>query len=337
MLKHQTHPGQPTAEPQQSWRFVQRGWAIHPILTAFAVTMALTLLLGLVGLIADPRLITGMPAWAKTVKFSISLLIYAITLIWMLPFVTQRTRWAMLAANVIGVMLWIEMAVVLFQTARGVPSHFNVATELDAALWSMMAIAIMILWLCNMVIAGVLFVQRGLNPAFAWGLRLAMLITIVGLGLGYLMPGPKGDQLERLARGEQVAYVGGHTVGAPDGGAGLPLLGWSTQHGDLRIGHFLGIHALQVVALFGWWIGHIAVPWLSSRRRVALTWLVGAGYLALTLLSTWQALRDQPLIRPDTLTLGALVGLIVVLLIGAVAILGPAWQRKERVNDHSYS
>jgi hypothetical protein len=82
----------------------------------------------------------------------------------------------------------------------------------------------------------------------------------------------------------------GHTVGAADGGPGLPVLGWSTRAGDLRAAHFLGLHALQVLPLLGWVVGKY-VP----RRSLLLLGLGTLGYVALIIALYMQALGGIPL------------------------------------------
>jgi hypothetical protein len=86
-----------------------------------------------------------------------------------------------------------------------------------------------------------------------------------------------------------------HSVGVPDGGPGLPLLNWSARGGDLRVAHFFGMHALQVLPLAGYL--------LSTRRAGSLTsnverWVQagGAVYALLALLLFLWAMSGRPLV-----------------------------------------
>jgi hypothetical protein len=135
------------------------------------------------------------------------------------------------------------------------------------------------------------------------------------------MTGPNAPQMAALEAGQQLDLIGAHTVGSFDDGPGLPFAGWSTNHGDLRIGHFAGIHAAQIIPLLGILLLRRREKWLSEGHRLALLAAGAGAYLGLIALLTWQALRDQPLLQPDALTLGVLAGLIAVTLAAAGATL----------------
>ena len=76
-----------------------------------------------------------------------------------------------------------------------------------------------------------------------------------------------------------------HTVGVPDGGPGLPVTNWSTQYGDLRIAHFIGIHSLQVLPLFGYYI--------SKTKKQTI--LFSTAYFLITSALFLQAMKGIPL------------------------------------------
>ncbi|MEZ4611313.1 MAG: hypothetical protein R2838_13915 [Caldilineaceae bacterium] len=101
--------------------------------------------------------------------------------------------------------------------------------------------------------------------------------------------GPTPSQRAALEAGETVTAIGAHSVGVEDGGPGLPLVGWSTVGGDLRIPHFVGLHGLQVLAVLAWLLTRPAARrrW-NERQRVALVWIGGLAYLGWTGLLTWQ-------------------------------------------------
>jgi hypothetical protein len=94
-------------------------------------------------------------------------------------------------------------------------------------------------------------------------------------------------------------------VGAPDGGPGLPGVGWSTQHGDLRVPHFFGLHGLQIIPFVGW-LAMRRRRIQTERQQSTFAFTIAVSYLSLIGILTWQALRGQSIIDPDSLTLAAL-------------------------------
>lgn len=301
---------------------LRQAWSFNPTLTVFVVASALLLVAGVIGMLVDPRVVLGMPNWAKSTKFGISLLLYGATLLWVLPMVTRRPRLARFVGHATGAILTIEIVLLALQAVRGVPMHFNVATPFDAALWQFMSLTIMLFWLVTLLGLGLLLFQPMPNRVLAWSVRLGMLVTLVGLTQGFLMPPPNATQQAMLAAGQQLDLIGAHTVGGLDGGPGLPLLGWSTQHGDLRIGHFVGIHGIQAIPLLAFLL--LPAAWLRDGHKLALVSIGALAHLGLVVLVTWQALRDQPLLSPDALTLGALGALVTATAVLAGLVVAHA-------------
>ena len=313
-----------TISRPQKIALLRQAWSFNATLTVFVIASAMLLTVGIVGLIVDPRTVLGMPNWAKSTKFGISLLLYGVTLFWVLPMLTRRRRLAQFVGHATGAILTFEIILLALQATRGVPMHFNVATPFDAALWQFMSVTINLFWLVTLVGLGLLLFQPMPNRVVAWGVRLGMLVTVVGFTQGFLMAGSNATQQALLAAGQSLDLIGAHTVGGLDGGPGLPLLGWSTQHGDLRIGHFVGIHGIQTIPLLAFLLLQLPTVWLREGHKLVLVALGAAAHLGLVALVTWQALRDQPLLQPDMQTLAALAGLILATLVsgGLIAAHG---------------
>jgi len=200
------------------------------------------------------------------------------------------------------------MVIIGFQAARGTTSHFNVGTRFDGLLFIVMGVAILVQTFSTIAVAVALWRHEFSDHALGWALRLGMIITIVGGLSGGLMTRPTSQQLDAARAGERITIAGAHTVGAPDGGPGLRGTGWSTQHGDLRVPHFVGLHALQLLPIVALVLARRKV---SDLVRVRLTSIAAASYISLFGILLTQALRGQSVLAPDGLTL-TLFGVWVV-------------------------
>ena len=269
---------------------LRRLWNANAPLTATGLVMLAALIASVIAMAVDSSQILGAPRWLKPAKFAISSAIYAFTLAWIFTWLPERRRLTAIVGGISAVVLVVEVGIIDLQAARGMTSHFNAATALDAALFAVMGIAILVLWVAAMVLTVALFRHRFEDASLGWALRLGMLLTVIGQGTGGLMTIPSSARLE-AARSSGLHVSGSHTVGAPDGGPGLPVTGWSREHGDLRAPHFVGLHAVQVLPAIAWLGGWFGAAW---HRRAVL--LGAAGYYALFAILLAQALAGHPVL-----------------------------------------
>jgi hypothetical protein len=167
---------------------------------------------------------------------------------------------------------------------------------------------------------------------------------LLGGAQGFFMPRPTAAQRASLIAGQPTPLLGAHSVGAPDGGPGLPITHWNRQAGDLRVAHFLGLHGLQVLPLLGW-----AMALLARRRRashgstagdqaalraVRLV-VIGAGaYIGLMLATLVQALQGRALVSPAGWRGGGDGWPLVVGGLVMLAFAGLAWRQRPPSQDH---
>ncbi|WP_400190192.1 hypothetical protein [Hymenobacter sp. B81] len=240
---------------------------------------AALLLLALALLPFDERTVTGLNVWIKPIKFSVAGLVYVWSLAYLLTDLPAAAgRSARRVGRVVALALTVEISCVYLQAARGTTSHFNMNSVFDMMVFNVMGLFILANTLAIVWALGLVFRHRPLgSAAWVWGIRLGLLVFLVGSAVG-------GSMSARLA----------HTVGAADGGAGLPFLGWSTRHGDLRAAHFLGLHALQALPLLGWLLTR-AFPRLRPAAQTALVLLGTLLYCAAVSWLYWHALQGLPL------------------------------------------
>ena len=182
--------------------------------------------------------VLGINAFIKPTKFFLSIWIFCWTMGWFLEYLDNKRRIRNYTWMVVIVMI-IEQFIITWQAANGRLSHFNTTTPFYQSLFYVMGAAIttLVVWT---VVVGYWFCKQKQFSApmpYIWGIRLGIFIfAIFAFEGGY------------------IASKLSHTVGGAMGGPGLPVVNWSTEFGDLRVAHFIGIHALQLIPLFGYYI-----------------------------------------------------------------------------------
>lgn len=276
-----------------------------------------------VAAIIDGRIITNVNGWIKPMKFGLSFIFYAFTLLWMLSFVKQHPRIVRLlsVATLVGGVM--EMLLITLQVFRNTTSHFNNTTLFDTTVYSLMAVFVIVLWLANLGVAILLMRQKFTNSTLGWSVRLGLIVALLGAAFGFIMTSATTEaQQAAFETTGRSNFAGAHSIGVEDGAEpSIPFVGWNSQSGDVRVPHFFGLHGLQAIPLLALLLLNWRSPRINDRKRTQLLIVGGLGYLSFTFLTLWQALRGQSIIAPDLLTLTSFSLLIVGIAAASLVIL----------------
>ncbi|SRR5258705_10128496 len=214
--------------------------------------------------------ILGVNRWLKPFKFYSSVGIMVLTMGWLLYYLNNAKKIKTYSWLIVISMLF-ENGLIMTQAIRNTTSHFNNTSTLNGIIFNLMGVFILVFTITVILICISFFKQKqfSIPDAYIWGIRLGVLFFLFFSLEGGIMIG--------LLK---------HTVGGPDGGPGLPLVNWSTKYGDLRIAHFIGIHSLQVLPLFG--------NYIAKTKKQAIIFSVA--YFLIVAALFLQAMKGIPLL-----------------------------------------
>jgi len=218
-----------------------------PILYSIAMIHLCFAIIATIGLLVDNRTLMGVNVWLKPLKFTISGAIYILTLGYyttLYPFSTTKRN---CINNLTSWTLLFEVGIIVCQGARGVQSHYNKSTVFDSLLFAAMGLLVAVnVLLMLFLIFETMRLKMKTQKSIQWAILFGWIIMVVGSWVG-----------------SQMINQMSHNIGIADGGEGLPIVNWSTVAGDLRVAHFFGLHGLQIIPLFAFW--------LSKKKKITPT------------------------------------------------------------------
>ena len=213
-------------------------------------------------------------AWYKPFKFAFSTFLFAWSMAWYcyyLPnFNIKLFNWTVI------ILLGFEIVYIALQASKGQLSHYNLSTPVYAALYSMMALAASAVTIYTAYVGLLFFTNTfpDLPNYYLWAIRFGIILFVIFSFEGFAM----GSRLN-------------HSVGALNDNSSWFIIGWSKTVGDLRVAHFIGMHALQVLPVLSFYV----------FKNTKLTFALSLLYGLLALLTLIQALQGKPLVKGSSI------------------------------------
>lgn len=238
--------------------------------------LILTAVLGLYATVNTTQVL-GINSMIKPIKFALSTWVYAWSMAYLLFYVEKQKKVRQYSYLAVATMLF-ENGVITVQAFRGKLSHFNQSEIVGGILYALMGIMIVWLTTATLVLA-IRFIRQKtytISDSFALSIKIGLIMFVIFSFFGGYMSG-----------------INSHNVGGEIGAKGLPLLNWSTLFGDLRVAHFFGVHSLQLIPVFGYFISQNTENQSKAKQRI---WVFSALYLLFVVFTMLQGLAGKPFI-----------------------------------------
>lgn len=215
----------------------------------------------------DARTLRDVGIWVKPLKFMAATALFVWTTVWVAELANSALTQGQAYWGITGLIVLtslFEVVYITYQASQGAASHYNTADAWHAFMFGLMGFAAVGLTASQAWLAWEIWQARGIEPlsVTAWGVLVGLVLTFVLSTISGFMLG--GNQ--------------------PPAGAGLPIVGWHLSK-DIRPSHFLGVHAQQLIPLWGIMVARF----FESFATQALA--AGCGlYVVLWAALTWTSL-----------------------------------------------
>ncbi len=250
-----------------------------PQMTALAIFLALMMVPTLGAMALDERLHNGINIWIKPFKFDVALFMYVATLAVFARWIPQDSRqkaWFKIFNWVVVIAILFEIIWIKGAAAAGTSSHFNIASPLMTAAYTFAGLAAVTLT-CGSLVYGFLIYRNkdtGLSNAMHFAIWFGSIsMTVMTIIVASYMSAQTGH------------LVGGNLLDTE----AMPIMGWATDGGDLRVAHFFASHIIHVLPLFV-----LYTSWVFKSENIRATVGVAVLYSAFTFYTLWEAMNGLP-------------------------------------------
>lgn len=195
----------------------------------------------------------GNVSWRKPILFGEAFGLTSLSIGWVMTFLPKRRKLGWLLAGAFALAAVGEVFLITMQQWRGVPSHFNISTPFNTAVFAVMGMLVVLAEIVILSVALWSFFSLEAPRSLKLAIRFGMVLLAVSQVLGNLI----------IANGGKIYGVAG----------------------AMKVPHSLALHAVQVLPLLAFLL--LFTEW-SENRRTGLVAVAAVGYAGLIAVAIYQ-------------------------------------------------